>query len=93
MEYLLAGFPRFCRFSREAFCRKSLISMGRNDLLKPGKLGNLIRHIGKKTRQFSVLWLYIQGAAFFQTPALLLTHPVASNSRSRIKEPRFSLAA
>ena len=32
----------FCRFSKEAFCRKSPISTGRNDRLKPGKLLKLI---------------------------------------------------
>ena len=39
---LLAVFARFCRFSGGAFCRKSPISTGRNDRLKPGKLPNLI---------------------------------------------------
>ena len=41
-EILLAVFSRFCRFSKGAFCRKSPISMGRNDQLKPGKLKSLI---------------------------------------------------
>ena len=39
---LLAVFARFCRFSKGALCRKSPISTGRNDRLKPGKLLNLI---------------------------------------------------
>ena len=41
-EILLAVFDRFCRFSKGAFCRKSPISTGRNDRLKPVKLLNLI---------------------------------------------------
>ena len=41
-EILLGAFNRFCRFSKGAFCRKSPISTGRNDELKPGKLLNLI---------------------------------------------------
>ena len=53
-EVLLDVFTRFCRFSKGAFCRKSPISTGRNDRLKPDKLLNLIGHIGNKTRQFSV---------------------------------------
>ena len=39
---LLAVFARFCRFSKGAFFRKSPISTGMNDPLKPGKLLNLI---------------------------------------------------
>ena len=39
---LLAVFTRFSRFSKGALCRKSPISTGRNDRLKPGKLLNLI---------------------------------------------------
>ena len=42
MGNLLAVFARFCRFSKGAFCRKSPVSTGRNDRLKPGKLLNLI---------------------------------------------------
>ena len=41
-EILLSVFTHFCRFSKEAFCRKSHILTGMNDLLKPGKLLNLI---------------------------------------------------
>ena len=44
--------PFFNVFER-ASGRKSPISMGRTDRLKPGKLLNLILHIGDKTRQFS----------------------------------------
>ena len=40
-EILLAVFARFCRYSKGAFCRKSPVSTGRNDRLKPGKLLNL----------------------------------------------------
>ena len=36
------GLTGFCRFSKGAFYRKSPISMGRKDRLKPGKLLNLI---------------------------------------------------
>ena len=43
-------FTCFCRFSKEAFCRKSTISTGRNGRLKSVKLGNLVEHIGDKTR-------------------------------------------
>ena len=39
---LLAVFPRFCRFSKRAFYRKSSASTGRNGRLKPGKLLDLI---------------------------------------------------
>ena len=53
-EMLLGVFTRFCRFSRGAFGRKSPISTGRNGRLTPGKLLNLIRHIGNKIRQFSI---------------------------------------
>ena len=41
-EILLVVFTRICRFSKEAFCRRSPISTGRNGPLKPGKLLNLI---------------------------------------------------
>ena len=41
-EILLAIFARFWSFSERAFYRKSLISMGRNGRLKPGKLLDLI---------------------------------------------------
>ena len=41
-EILLAVFARFCRFSKGALCRKSLISTGRNGRLKMGKLLDLI---------------------------------------------------
>ena len=41
-EILLAVFVRLCRFSKGAFYRKSPVSIGRNDRLKPGKLLNLI---------------------------------------------------
>ena len=41
-EILLGVSTRFCRFSKGAFCRKSHISTGRNDRLKPAKLLNLI---------------------------------------------------
>ena len=42
-------FACFCKFSKGAFCRKSLISTGRSDRLKPGKLLNLIGRTGNKT--------------------------------------------
>ena len=35
-------FRSFLQVSKAAFCRKSPISTGRNDRLKPGKLLNLI---------------------------------------------------
>ena len=54
METLLAIFVYSCRFSKGAFCRKSLISTGRNGLLKPGKLPSLIRDTGNKTGQVSI---------------------------------------
>ena len=41
-QILVAVFVPFCRFSKGAFCRKSPISTGKNDRLKPGKLLNLI---------------------------------------------------
>ena len=41
-EILLAVFAGFCKFSKGAFYRKSPISTGRNDRLKPGKLLDLI---------------------------------------------------
>ena len=41
-EILLAVFALFCVPSKGAFCRKSPISTGKNDRLKPGKLLNLI---------------------------------------------------
>ena len=41
-EILLAVFARFCRFSKGVFHRKSPVSTGRKDRLKPGKLLNLI---------------------------------------------------
>ena len=44
----------FSRSLKGAFFRISLISTGRNSRLKPGKLLNLIGHIGKKTGQFSL---------------------------------------
>ena len=53
-EVLLGVFTLFCRFSKGAFCRKSPTLTERNDRLKPGKLLNLIEHIGDKTRQFLV---------------------------------------
>ena len=45
-------FHSFLQVSERAFCRKSLISTGRNDQLKPGKLLNLISHIGDKTSPY-----------------------------------------
>ena len=46
-DILLAVFTHFfCRFSKGVLCRKSSISTGRNDRLKPGKLLNLTGHIG-----------------------------------------------
>ena len=41
-EVLLGVFTGFCRFLEGAFYRKSPISRGRNDRLKPGELLNLI---------------------------------------------------
>ena len=40
-EILLAVFARFAGFRKGSFCRKSPISTGRNDQLKPVKLLNL----------------------------------------------------
>ena len=46
-EILLAVFAHFCRFSEGALCRKSPISTGRNNRLKPQSwpkvIGRLIR--------------------------------------------------
>ena len=50
-ESLLVVFAGFCRFSKGVFGRRSHISTGRQGRLKPGKLLNLIEHIGNKTRQ------------------------------------------
>ena len=52
-EILLAVFARFCRLSKGAFCRKSPISTGSYDRLKPGKLLNLTGYVSDKTGQFS----------------------------------------
>ena len=47
-------FQSILQVFERAFCRKSLISSGRNDRLKPGKLLILIEHIGDKIRQFLI---------------------------------------
>ena len=44
----------FCRLSKEVVCRKSPLSTGRNGRLKPGRLLNIVGHIGVETRQFSI---------------------------------------
>ena len=64
-DILLDVFTRFCRFSKGAFCRKSHISTGMNGGLKPGKLRNLIWHIGDRTRQFSISLLRYSGSRIF----------------------------
>ena len=64
-EILFTVFARFCRFPKGAFCRKSPISTGRNDRLKPGKLLNLIEQIGDKIRQFSISLLRYSGTRIF----------------------------
>ena len=58
-------FAHFYRYVKGAFCTKSVILMGSNGRLKLGKLLNLIRQIGDKSRQFSVSLLL-----FFQTPGI-----------------------
>ena len=80
-EILLGAVTGFCRFLKVALCRKSLISTKRNDLLKPGKLLNIILHMGDKTRQFSffsIITLIFREQDFFKRGALLLNHPVES---------------
>lgn len=53
-KILCIPFIPFCRFSKGAFCRNSLISRGKNDRLKLSELLNLIWHIGNKIRQVSI---------------------------------------
>ena len=50
-------FHSFLQVFEKSFCRKSPVSTGRNDRLKPGKLLNLIRHIGHQIIQFSIALL------------------------------------
>ena len=62
-EILHRVFTRFS--SKGAFCRKSPISTGSNDRYKPGKLPNLIWHVGVKPKQFSVSSLWYSGSRIF----------------------------
>ena len=73
---MLAVFARFCRFSKGAFCRKSLTSTGRNDRLKPGKLLNLIWLIGDKKGCFNITASIFREQDFFKRRVFLSTHPV-----------------
>ena len=54
---LVFGSPGICRCLKGTLSRKSLISMGRNDLFKPGKLLNQNENISKITKQVSLLLL------------------------------------
>ena len=76
---MLDVFTRFCRFSKGVFCRKSPTSMGRNVRLKPGKLLNIIWHIGDNIRQFNIIALIFWEQDFFERRTFLLTQPVVSD--------------
>ena len=51
----------FCKVSKRAFCRKSPILMGRNGLLKRGKLPSQIGYSGNITRRLSIFLLGCEG--------------------------------
>ena len=57
---MLVVYTRFWRFSQAP------TSTGKNNQLKPGKLKNLIGHIGNKTRQvFNIIALIFRVQHFF----------------------------
>ena len=74
-EICLAFSLVFCRFSKGAFCRKSPISMGKKDRLKPGKLLNLFYVSGIKEDSFQYHCFDNQGAGLFQTPDIFIDSP------------------
>ena len=70
-EILLGVFTHFCRFSKGAFCRKSPISTGKNDQLKPGKFDIS----GTKQDSFQYHCFDIQVQGLFQTPGVFIDSP------------------
>ena len=61
---MLIVLTHFACFERD-FCRKSSVSMGKNDLLKPGKLLNATEHIRKESFQY-ILALIFGEQRFFK---------------------------
>ena len=69
-------FPSFLQVFECAFRRKSLILMGRKGQLKPGKLLNIIGHIGNKKKIFNIIVLILKEQHLFKCQAFSLTQPV-----------------
>ena len=74
-EIFFCRFPSFLQVF-ERFCSKSLILMGRNGQLKPGKLLNIIGHIGNKKKIFNIIVLILREQHLFKCQAFSLTQPV-----------------
>ena len=68
-------FRSFFQVFERGGCRKSPISTGRNDRLKPGKLLNLIWHIRVKEDSSQHHCFDIQGSEFCQTPGVFIDSP------------------
>ena len=72
---LLITLPRFFRFLEGNFFTNSPTESERSDRFQPGKFLKIIEHVSQSIR-YCKISLQLIGAVTFQTPGLLLTHPV-----------------
>ena len=69
LEILLITLTRFCRFLKGAFRRKSPLSKGRSDRLKPGKSKNLT-----DVSVFNITGFIFREQKFFRRAFFSLNH-------------------